>query len=58
MAFNIGIGTTVIASQTEDGIPYLWASGDISTPPTFVGILTGFEPLPSIINPLRKIMSN
>jgi hypothetical protein len=44
MAFNIGIGTTIIASQTEDGIPYLWGSGDISTPPTFVGVLTGFEP--------------
>lgn len=44
MAFNIGIGNAVIASQTSDGIPYMWSSGDVSTPPTFVGVLTGFQP--------------
>jgi len=32
MTLNIGIGSTLIASYTDDGIPYLWKSGDITTP--------------------------
>jgi len=31
MTFNIGIGSTLIASSTDDGIPYLWKSGDITS---------------------------
>ena len=34
MTFNIGIGTTLIAMATDDGIPYLWKSGDITTTPS------------------------
>jgi Tol biopolymer transport system component len=34
MTFNIGIGSTLIASSTDDGIPYLWKSGDITTTPS------------------------
>ena len=34
MTLNIGIGSTLIASYTDDGIPYLWKSGDITTTPS------------------------
>ena len=34
MTFNVGIGSTLIASYTDDGIPYLWKSGDITTTPS------------------------
>ena len=34
MTFNISIGSTLIASSTNDGIPYLWKSGDITTTPS------------------------
>jgi len=34
MTFNVGIGSTLIASYTDYGIPYLWKSGDITTTPS------------------------
>ena len=34
MTLNIGIGSTLIAPYTDDGIPYLWKSGDVNTLPS------------------------
>ena len=34
MTFNISIGSTLIASSTNDGIPYLWKCSFITTSPS------------------------
>jgi hypothetical protein len=40
MTFRVGIGSTHIASFSANGVPYMWQSGDVTTTPNEVGIIT------------------
>jgi hypothetical protein len=43
MSFRVGIGSTHIASFSANGVPYLWQTGDVTTLPSVVGIITASD---------------
>ena len=43
MTFRVGIGSTHIASFSANGVPYMWQSGDVTTTPNEVGIITASD---------------